>query len=426
MSFRDRSTLSMIATSERQHGERVPKLNKYRTRILPIAALYGGNASGKSSFYKALEFSKNFVLYGSGLDMPIWIRPYLLDNENLAKPVRFTFEILTDDTVYVYEFAVSREAVQEEKLLLVTGSGEKVLFHRQLDSLMPNKELEKNDHLNYAFKGTRKNQLFLTNSVLQKVENYKPVFNWFKNLTLASPDSIFQPFDHVSDRTNPLYTDFNLLLNRLDTGINHVGTEEIKIESIPFPEGLRSKILESVPIGKSTTVCIEPLGDRLLVKNDGTNVTVSKLVAYHRNQSGSDVKFDLVDESDGSRRLIDLLPGFLDICRHNSKGVFIIDELDRSLHSLVTRDLIEQYLGFCTPDSRAQLLFTTHDLQLMDQTLMRRDEMWVTERSADGSSKLFSFSEFKDVRYDKDIRKSYLQGRLGGVPRIDISDNNAG
>jgi len=76
------------------------------------------------------------------------------------------------------------------------------------------------------------------------------------------------------------------------------------------------------------------------------------------------------------------------------------------------------YLESCSPESRSQLLFTTHDALLMDQDLLRRDEMWVAERDSSGASRIFSFSEYKDVRYDKDIMKSYLQGRLGGVPRI--------
>ena len=123
-------------------------------------------------------------------------------------------------------------------------------------------------------------------------------------------------------------------------------------------------------------------------------------------------------ESDGSQRVIDLLPAFLMISAAKSRKVFVIDEVDRSLHTLLTKRLLETYLSSCSAESRAQLLFTTHNVLLMDQRLLRRDEMWVTERNADGVSSLFSFSEYKDVRYDKDIRKSYLQGRLGGVPRI--------
>ena len=98
--------------------------------------------------------------------------------------------------------------------------------------------------------------------------------------------------------------------------------------------------------------------------------------------------------------------------------VYVIDEIDRSLHPLLIRQLLEEYLSNCSTETRTQLLLTTHNVMLMDQQLLRRDEMWVAERDGVGVSSLFSFSEYKDIRYDKDIRKSYLQGRMGGIPRI--------
>ena len=96
----------------------------------------------------------------------------------------------------------------------------------------------------------------------------------------------------------------------------------------------------------------------------------------------------------------------------------MIDELDSSLHSNLTRKIVELYLYGCSQSSRAQIIFTTHDTTLLDQDVLRRDEMWIAERNVAGASSLMSLSEYKDVRYDKDIRKSYLQGRIGGVPKI--------
>jgi uncharacterized protein len=108
----------------------------------------------------------------------------------------------------------------------------------------------------------------------------------------------------------------------------------------------------------------------------------------------------------------------------SSKVSLFIDELDRSLHTLLTRQLLASFLQQASPEFRNQLIFTTHDVLLMDQDLFRRDEMWVSERNSQGISDLYSFSEFKEIRYDKDIRKSYLQGRLGGVPRFLVDQVN--
>jgi len=147
-------------------------------------------------------------------------------------------------------------------------------------------------------------------------------------------------------------------------------------------------------------------------------LVAKKLVTYHPNADGTSTKFEIRQESDGSQRIIDLLPAILDLSEQVSNKVYVIDEMDRSLHTLLTRGLIRTYLASCSPRTRSQLLLTTHDVLLMDQRLLRRDEMWVTQRDAWGASSLYSFSDFNEIRYDKDIQKSYLQGRLGGVPRI--------
>ena len=106
--------------------------------------------------------------------------------------------------------------------------------------------------------------------------------------------------------------------------------------------------------------------------------------------------------------------------------IYLIDELDRSLHTLLSQKLIGFFHASCSNNSRSQLILSTHDLLLMDQDIFRRDEMWVTERNTDGSSKLFSFSEYKELRNDKNLRKSYLQGRLGGIPKILLKDRDVG
>ena len=118
------------------------------------------------------------------------------------------------------------------------------------------------------------------------------------------------------------------------------------------------------------------------------------------------------------QRLIDLLPAFHELISTDSKKVFVIDELNRSLHTLLTRNLLESYLASRQSGSRGQLIFTTHDGLLLDQALFRRDEFWFIDKDENGASLLSALSDFKDVRHDKDIRKSYLQGRFGGIPII--------
>ena len=419
MSFRNRVSFSMIASRERQHGGRVPKIGKYQTRVLPVAAIYGGNASGKTNFFKALSFAKGLVVKGTQPDSLIPIEHFRLDIEKGDQPSRFAFELLVEETIYEFSFAVTRKAVLEEKLVQITSTSEKVLYDRHDGGPNFDESLKNNQFLQFAFQGTRDNQLFLTNSVSQKVDIFKPVYNWFKDtLELVAPDSRFEPFEQFLDEEHPLFATMNEMLPQLDTGITHLGGEGIPFENIPLPEPLKIKLQEDVKEGMTVRLMTEPINERFVVTRKDGELIAKKLVTYHSKSDGTEAKFEMRQESDGSQRIIDLLPAFLEISALNSKKVYVIDEIDRSLHTLLTRRLLEAYLANCSTESRAQLLLTTHDVLLMDQQLLRRDEMWVAERSASGISSLLPFSEYKDVRYDKDIRKSYLQGRLGGVPRI--------
>ncbi len=419
MSFRDRVSFLMTASRERQHGARVPKLGKYQMRILPVAAIYGGNASGKTNFFRALSFAKTLVVRGTQPDSPIPVEPFRLNAKDAERPTRFSFELLIDETIYEFSFAVTRKEIIEEKLVLIKSTSEKVLYERQNGTAKFDPSLSKDMFLDFAFKGTRDNQLFLTNSVSQKVDTFKPVYDWFKNtLVLIAPDSRFGPFDQFLDEGQPLYTTMNEMLHQLDTGIAHLGGEEISLENISMPEELEARLQEEVKEGMTVRLVHEPSNERFVITRKGGKLIAKKLVSYHQKQDGTEEKFEMRRESDGSRRVIDLMPAFLDLSAQRSKRVYVIDEVDRSLHTLLTRQLLNTYLSSCSAQSRTQLLFTTHDVLLMDQHLLRRDEMWVTERDGSGASTLISFSEYKTIRFDKDIRKSYLQGRLGGIPRI--------
>lgn len=419
MSFRDSVSFSMVASREKQHGKRVPRIAKYQTRILPVAVMYGGNASGKTNFFKALSFIKELVVRGTRPDSLIPVEPYRLDNRNLEKPSRFKLELLIDEIIYEFSFSVTRKAVIEEKLVKITSTSEKVLYDRQGDEPNFHSSLEKEQFLHFAFKGTRDNQLFLTNSVSQKVDIFRPVYDWFKDtLELIAPDSRFKPFENFLDEGHPLYATMNEILPQLDTGISHLGGEEVSFDNIPLPESLKNDLQEDVKEGMTIRIISSPSNERFIITRRSGELVARKLVAFHPKSDGTEAKFEIHQESDGSRRVIDLLPAFLEVSAATSKKVYVIDEVDRSLHTLLTRQLLEAYLDNCSAESRAQLLITTHDVLLMDQQILRRDEMWVAERDLTGSTSLFSFSDYKDVRYDKDIRKSYLQGRLGGVPRI--------
>jgi len=419
MSFRDPTSFSMIASKERQHGERVPRLAKFQTRLLPVAAIYGGNAAGKTNFFKALSFAKHLVTRGNPLGGLIPLDTFRLDTEASKKPSRFSFVVLINEIMYEFSFTITRTKVLDEKLIIINSSSETTLYHRFDAQPHFDKSLKNDKALEYVFKGTQDNQLFLTNSVTQKIATFRPVFDWFhQTLVLVAPDTRFEPFEKFFDQGDPLYATMNEMLSSLDTGISHLGSEEVPLAMVPVPEALKARLREDVKEGMTVRVIADPFYERFIVTCKKGELLVKKLTASHASKGGKEVNFEMKQESDGSQRVIDLLPAFLELSAEKSSKVFVIDEIDRSLHTLLTRHLLESYLSTCSPEKRTQLLFTTHDVLLMDQDLLRRDEMWVAERNGEGASALTPFSDYKDVRYDKDIRKSYLQGRFGGIPLL--------
>jgi len=418
LSFKNKTCFSMVASREKQHGERVPKIQGYM-RLLPVAAIYGGNASGKTNFFKAINFARHVIVQGSQPDARIPVEPFKLDKKCSQAPSTFVFEFYANEKCYEFGFSITSKIVVEEWLVEVLKTTERELYRRENGSITFGKSLQKDAALKFIFKGTRDNQLFLTNAISQNNERFKALYLWFRDVLVPiAPDSRFEPFDQFLQQDSPLYDFINETLGRMDTGVSKLGGEEVVFDNLPAPSELLNRIKESLADNMNLRLRLDPTGDRYVVSRKDGEITAKKLVSYHMDNDQNEIKFDLKDESDGTLRMIDLLPAFMAIAQPSVSRVYIIDELDRSLHTLLTRRLLESYLAGCNENSRSQLLSTTHDALLMDQDLLRRDEMWVAERDQEGCSELIAFREYKDVRNDKDIRKSYLRGRLGGVPRI--------
>ena len=205
------------------------------------------------------------------------------------------------------------------------------------------------------------------------------------------------------------------ILKQLDTGICKLALEESSLSALPHDFSTKIDLKSRLNNGSRIEVNLNGL--RYIISKEDDNIIVKKMVSYHKDAGGKLIKFELSSESEGSLRLLDILPAFIDLEKNDSRRVFVIDELDRSWHHALSRQLLGIYLSHCSSKSRAQLLFSTHDLMLMDQNIFRRDEMWFTARDENGASTLLSISSC-GIRHDKDIRKLYLQGALGGVPLL--------
>lgn len=419
-SFRDRVTLSMVATRERQHGDRLSRIKKHQLRLLPFTVFYGGNASGKSNLCEAMEFAQWLVCSVTRPDQKLPVEPFLLDPQYEDRPTEFTFEILAEEVLYEFSFALTAHEILEEKLIKITSTSERVIYERKEGRLdfraVPNRSF----FTDYVFRGTRSNQLFLTNSVLQDMEDFRPVYDWFAgNFTVIKPSSKFVARTYSDDQFNLERT--NQLLAGADTGISKLSLEAVKLEdrlsTELIPEVIGKGILEMIGEGEYARLD-GPEGSILHFTQEDGRLVAWKMMGHHAGTDGSDVAFEIHQESAGTRRLIELLPALLMLQSQDSRSVFVIDELESGMHPLLTVHILSRYLSSCSAASRVQLLLTTHDLSLMDQGLIRRDEMWLLERDAANVSHLLSVAEFSDVDSNTDVQGRYLQGRLGGVPAV--------
>jgi len=413
MSFRDKVTISAVASKQLTHVERVPLSEKYKIRILPVLGIYGGNASGKSNIFKALRFARKLIVEGTGVGDEIDVQPFLLSSEFADRPSRFWFELLINEEIYEYSFSVTRENVFEEKLVEIKPSTEKVLYERKKNNRIV--IYSKDKDLEYIGRSTRGNQLFLTNCMILNNEEYKDIYRWFRYvLKMISPTAQFGNLWDILDKNKPYYKWINNMFKELDTGIIRLDSEDVE----------DAFIKDIAKDDEDLDFLLGNIEERYFTHKKNGEKLIKRLVLYHEGKGGTEVKFSPSQESDGTMRLLDLLPAFL-LCEMSLKVkdrlsgiVSFVDELDRSIHYLLLRRLLERMLLSCNKDSRSQLIFTTHDLLLMDQELLRRDEILFVERDDFGISSVIPLNEYKGVRLDKDIRKSYLQGRFGGVPKL--------
>ena len=167
-----------------------------------------------------------------------------------------------------------------------------------------------------------------------------------------------------------MYSHMNLTLNHLDTGISRLGGEKVAFKSLSLPENLKTKLREEIPEGASVRLLAEPGHERFAIMRHNGELEARKLVSFHSDSTGNEIRFDMKQESDGTQRAIDLIPAFLELAAASKGKVFVIDEIDRSLHTLLTRELLTGYLESCTPDTRSQLLLTTHDVLLANKQIL--------------------------------------------------------
>jgi AAA15 family ATPase/GTPase len=401
--------------------------------ILKSAAMFGANAGGKSNFVKAIELGKKLVLKGTSADDLIDYYPFRLSSENKKKDTTIVYHILCDNKKYEYGFSYNAEQISKEWLSLITKKTSYTIFKRDTNNsifdisylLKQNPKEEESQFLLFLARATPLKQLFL-HEVLSRnihenvscVNDLDVVISWFANtLKIIFPDTPYKQgvlLKAVDD--NDLKRGFGALLRYFNTGVSGVKLIEVQFDKLGIPQDLQRAIKSD--LSKSNTD--DAFGalrfdENLFLINliDG-EIKAKKLMTVHKRIDEDDVElFSLGDESDGTIRLFDDIPLILDLIQ--GEKVFVVDEMERSLHPSLIMQIINLFYKY-SKDISSQLIFTTHESSLMNQKIFRKDEIWLMKKDINGISSFGRMDNLYDVRFDKMLQNSYLNGEFGATP----------
>lgn len=435
LSFDELTTFSMAPGKSRQHMEDLIGLDLYNNQnLLKISTIYGANASGKSSFVDAIGISKSLIIRGFHERMVLSNSYNKNTEDNSLRETKFEYEIVIGEKVYSYGFSVILSLkmfmsewlydITDEEKLIYTLDRKNNLYDINLDFL--NLDEQSNNRISIYIEDSvnDKSQLFLNSindgkKVIESKDKkflFKKVFNWFNNTleVLGPGDEARASIPSITLEDEEFKEDLGKYLELNDTGV--IDIVQVPIDNLSnVPAKIQERILDDMTTKikkerKETkrlfNSILNTTQNIYIIQNNGEQFKYFELKFKHKNGT----LYSLSEESDGTVRLIELFS----VLFHNDEKVFVIDEIDRSLHPLLTYNFIE---SFKKQKSINQLIVTTHEDYILNFHLLRRDEIWFVDKNYDGNSKMYSLEEYKE-RFDKNISNSYLNGRYGAIPNL--------
>ena len=435
-SFKENQYFSMIADKGTRHSEHlyVDEAGKL-PRLLRMALIYGKNAAGKSNLVKVITFLKELVLEGTKLRKPIARTIFKLDPEYLSQNSEIEIEFTIENIVHNYSIVFDNRTIWDEKLSKYEH-GEKILFHRKtiddgefyLEKIFPgDRKGKKKKELENGTR-TRKNQLLLTHLAESGIDDFIEVYDWFNfNLKVIDPRTKWN-YKPILSENEKFLENFKAIIQEFDLDIDDLCLNRTTlVEAHKYiPESLMSEITDRLNASDGEVLSLISIPDLSFFRFELTKekeIKVFKIRAKPKNSK--DVYFDLDELSDGTLRIFDFIPML--IMLREMDVTFIIDEINRSLHPMLTRKLFELFQDPLNK-FKGQVIATTHDEYVLDYDFVRKDEIWFVEKNFKGESQLYSLSDFKtsndskgnkiSVRTDRNLRNDYLKGRFGGIPDV--------
>jgi len=382
--------------------------------ILKSAVVYGANASGKSNLLRAVEFFKNFVINSTDLKFgdPLPHAPFGLLKTALQEPSSFEMEFIAKDNIrYIYGFSFDRTDIIEEHLLSFTTRKPAEIFVRKKGESI---------RFSSSFKGPKKsledqlqnNHLLLSKAANSNFDQVHKIYSYFSdNINVFHSTYANNNLSKRSSFENDVYRNkINQFLKIADTGIESL--EVVKEDKDYFSQLANN----SWPITNSNPNSFYEHAAKLALDEPSYKANV---VHYTSDEEKKEkVVWSLDEESAGTIKLFAIAGPIIDIL--NGGHVLIFDEINNSLHPLISEFIVRLFHNTNTNPHNAQLIFTTHDTTLLNKETFRRDQIWFLEKNKRGMSELFPLSSFdkKEVRWDVPFDKWYLSGRFGALPSV--------
>jgi len=424
-SFKDETEFNLFPN--KTHGLQHHKVKHGDFEFLRFSAIYGANGSGKSNLIKSISFLETLVTEGK-LSSETEDIKFKLNDENLELPTSLGIEFIASDKVYFYTITFDCDKVLYEYLAESHKETDILVFERifddEIQKIKFHKDYYKTDKDRLfaevlSEKLIQKNELLITFLSKKYPEDFKSVhaaFNWFyKTLVIIKPDAKPAGIAHILDKYITIKDFANKFIPSLNTGISEIDVEKKKFEEFIGNNNanLKKGIIENLKNepNKVSILSNSDTGEEISLVYENDEIVVKRLITKHQNPFGKSIDFHLGQESDGTKRLIDYIPAFQGII--NDSKVYIIDEIEKSIHPMTIKEIISKLA--LNENINGQLIFTTHESNLLDQDILRPDEIWFAQKDIDGSSKLYSLSDFK-IHNTINIENGYLKGRFGGIP----------
>lgn len=407
LSIKDEVTLNMVASKDDsfENNTFVYENGKSKKRALKAAVLYGANASGKSNILKAMSFVSFLIKKSHEMQQGRLICriPFKLDKNCLREPSEFKIVFIYEGIKYLYMFSVVETEVIEEYLYYYPNGRQSTIFERNKGKYKFTIDIERQTELKDKFDS--KNKLFLATESLWEYEKAKAPFKW-----LSEYFNVF-----INHEDLEAYTGGSMVENlKISNAVKkYMKYADMDIEDIDVDVKKKDDLF-SLEIFKELSN--EEREDIIKDIDDKSRILDIKTLHKGTDENGKiyNVYFDLSQESEGTKKYFGILGPFFHVLSNGY--TIVIDELDIRLHTLLVIKLVQLFLNPKINKKNAQLIFSTHDTNLLDEDILRRDQIWFVEKKEDKSTDLYSLYDFGGVRKGEKIEKGYLQGKYGAIP----------